>query len=153
MTPLFKKLNFKDHSEIVVINSPDSFLPELNEMRPFTKVISGLSKVVAGSFFMVFVTKKEEIDQLIAQIDPKIEGDALIWFCYPKTTSKNYTCDFNRDTGWSALGEYNLEGVRQVAVDADWSALRFRKTTYIKKLTRSKDFALSTEGKKRTTGQ
>ncbi len=27
-------------------------------------------------------------------------GDALLWFAYPKGTSKKYTCDFHRDDGW-----------------------------------------------------
>lgn len=41
-------------------------------------------------------------------------------------TSKNYKCDFNRDSEWISLGKYNLEPVRQVAIDDDFSALRFR---------------------------
>jgi hypothetical protein len=32
------------------------------------------------------------------------------------------------------LGEYNLEPVRQVAIDKDWSALRFRRVDKIKTL-------------------
>jgi hypothetical protein len=39
-----------------------------------------------------------------------------------------------------------------VAVDEDWSALRFRKTQYIKTMTRREDFALSAEGKQKTKG-
>jgi len=72
-----------------------------------------------------------------------------LWFCYPKGTSKKYKCDFNRDTGWETLGNYNLEGVRQVAIDEDWSALRFRKIEHIKTLTRRESFAISKEGKER----
>jgi hypothetical protein len=65
---------------------------------------------------------------------------------YPKGTSKKYKCEFNRDTGWSALGEFGLEGVRQVAIDEDWSALRFRKVDYIKSMQR-KFSPLSQAGK------
>lgn len=32
MTPTFKKLNFKNHKEIVVLNMPDSFKAEVLEM-------------------------------------------------------------------------------------------------------------------------
>jgi len=28
-------------------------------------------------------------------------ADAIVWFTYPKGTSKKYKCDFNRDTGWT----------------------------------------------------
>jgi hypothetical protein len=73
------------------------------------------------------------------------EGDAILWFCYPKGTSKKYTCDFNRDTGWASLGQLGWEPVRQVAIDDDWSALRFRNPDFIKTMTRS--FAMTEKGK------
>ena len=67
-----------------------------------------------------------EIEQFISAIYQKLKGDAVIWLCYPKMTLKNYKCDFNRDSGWTSLGKYNLEPVRQVSIDDDFSALRFR---------------------------
>ena len=153
MTPLFKKLNFKEHNPIVIVNAPDSFLPELDEMGHVTSIAKSLDDVEKASFFMVFVTQKEEIDRSIEIIASKTEGDALVWYCYPKGSSKRYTCDFNRDTGWEKLGEFNFEGVRQVAIDEDWSALRFRNASFIKKMTRRKDFAMSKEGKSKTSGK
>jgi len=45
---------------------------------------------------------------------------------------KKYTCDISRDNGWQALGELGFEGVRMVAIDEDWSAVRFRRAEYIK---------------------
>ena len=44
-----------------------------------------------------------------------------------------------------------MEGVRQVAIDEDWSALRFRSAKHIKSLERNPKMALSKEGKQRTT--
>ena len=96
---------------------------------------------------MVFVTKLSEVEQSINAIYNELEGDAMLWYCYPKGSSKKYKCDFNRDNGWQALGDRNLEPVRQVAIDEDWSALRFRKVEFIKTMTRS--FAISEGGKKK----
>lgn len=48
-------------------------------------------------------------------------------------TSRRYTCEFNRDTGWAALHKAGFDTVRQVAIDEDWSALRFRRIEYIKR--------------------
>jgi hypothetical protein len=149
MTPLFKKLNFKDQKAIYIINAPKSLDDELEVMKQFTAIHKALDDKEIN-FIMVFATKQEEIDNSISVIYPKLEGDAILWYCYPKGTSKKYTCEFNRDNGWKAIGKYNLEPVRQIAIDEDWSALRFRKTDYIKKLTRSNSFALSAEGKRRT---
>ena len=78
-------------------------------------------------------------------ITAKASGDAVIWFAYPKGSSKKYTCEFNRDTGWAELAKAGYEPVRQVAIDEDWSALRFRKVEHIKTMTRS--FAATEAGK------
>lgn len=150
MTPLFKKLNFKGQELILVINPPTSFEKELASIAEFTEVKKDIKKVKTIDFAIIFVLTQEQIDNSIELIFPKLNGDAVIWFCYPKGTSKKYRCDFNRDTGWETLGKYNLEGVRQVAIDEDWSALRFRKTEYIKTLTRRESYAVSKDGKERT---
>jgi hypothetical protein len=51
----------------------------------------------------------------------------------------------------TSLGKYNLEPVRQVSIDDDFSALRFRKVEFIKTITRRESFAITKEAKKRTT--
>jgi hypothetical protein len=151
MTPLFKKLNFKDHKSILVVNSPKSFDIELSEMSNIAQIEKKEEDITEIEFALCFATTQIEIDSFITAVNPKILGDAVIWLCYPKGTSKNYKCDFNRDTGWAIVGELGFEPVRMVAIDEDWSALRFRKVEYIKTITRRESYALTTEAKKRTT--
>jgi hypothetical protein len=151
MTPLFKKLNFKDHKSILVINSPESFENELQEMQSIAAIHKEFIKVKEIEFAMCFATKQSQIDQSIKEIYPRLKGDVVLWMCYPKGTSKKYKCDFNRDTGWQVLGQYNLVPVRAVAIDEDWSALRFRKIEFVKSITRRESFALTDEAKKRTS--
>ena len=103
-------------------------------------------------YAMVFAVMKAELELQVIQIMPYPEKDAVFWVCYPKGTSKRYRCDFNRDTGWELLGELNMEPVRKVAIDEDWSALRFRHVGNIKKITCSSKMTLSKEGKKRGKG-
>jgi hypothetical protein len=153
MTPLFKKLNYKNQEEIIVLNAPQSFEWELSEMKANTAVFTRLEKVESVCFIMCFVTTQTEIADFFAAINPKLNGDTTIWVCYPKSSSKNYTCNFNRDNGFSSAGEYGLEPVRQVAIDNDWSGLRFRKVEYILKITRRESFALTPEAKKRTSNK
>lgn len=151
MTPLFKKLNYKEHKEIIVLDSPQSFLDGLSEMKPYAKVVTDLAEAGEVDFAICFVMTQGEIDRFMSRINAKLIGDAVIWLCYPKASSKKYRCDFNRDTGFGILGSYGMEPVRQVAIDEDWSALRFRKVDYIKTMTRRESFALTKEGKQRTT--
>jgi hypothetical protein len=136
MTPLFKKLNFKNQATILVLGSPESFTKELDAMSEFATICQHEEQLSQIDFVIVFVTKRQEIGEAIEKIFPKLRADAVLWFCYPKGTSKKYKCDFNRDSGWEKLREYKLEAVRQVAIDDDWSALRFREIRFIKTLTR-----------------
>ena len=151
MTPLLKKLNFKDQEQLHVLNSPESFFGELQEMKSVATVVTDLEEIQGIEFLIAFVTTKKEIENLVRSIDRKLIGDVIFWICYPKATSKKYSCDFNRDTGFEILGEFDFEGVRQVALDEDWSALRFRKVNYIKNITRKESFALTKEAKERTS--
>jgi len=148
MDALFKKLNYKGPQQVVSINHPPTFNANLASLSGEAEIITDPANADAITFILVFVTQQSEIDRLIPIVAPKLQGDAVVWMCYPKSTSQKYRCDFNRDTGWAILGQYDLESVRAVAVDEDWSALRFRKVEYIKTMTR-KFGALSEMGKEK----
>jgi len=147
MSDIFKKLNLKDQEEILVLNAPESFEPELASLDgvDIRRSIDSVQRIV---FSLAFVTRQTEVDSLARTIAQRAEGDAIVWFAYPKASSKNYTCEFNRDTGWAVLGELGFEGVRQVAIDADWSALRFRRVEFIKTMSRAKQRRLTEQDKK-----
>lgn len=144
---IFKKLNFKDQKQVYVLNAPPSFKPVINAMKDFTTIKTSLSAAKTVPFVLAFVTKQKEVDEITQKVTPLMESDGIVWFAYPKGTSKKYKCEFNRDSGWSELGNSGYEGVRMVAIDEDWSALRFRKAEHIKTMTRS--FAMSEEGKRK----
>jgi hypothetical protein len=148
MDPLLKKLNFKGQSPIHVLNAPPTVAGQISAFAAHAPVNTDAAQVRDAEFVLVFVLMQTELDAMAQLVGPQLKGDAVFWICYPKGSSKRYTCDFNRDTGWSVLGQFGLEGVRQVAIDEDWSALRFRKAQYIKTMTRSFG-ALSEEGKAR----
>jgi hypothetical protein len=131
MPTTFDKLNLKDLREIVVLNAPASFEPELKSLKGVT-IHRDLNKVKESPFSLAFVTKKSEVDALSGPIAKLAKGDAIVWFAYPKGTSKKYQCDFNRDNGWDKLQALGWETVRAVAIDEDWSALRFRKSEFVK---------------------
>ena len=147
MNAIFKKLNYKDQDQIFVVNAPKSFEKEMDEMGTITAIQTNLGAAKEVEFFLGFVMKQKEVDELTKKVAPIIKGDGLLWFAYPKGSSKKYKCEFNRDNGWNELGKYGFEPVRMVAVDEDWSALRFRKAENIKTMTRSS--AITETGKKK----
>jgi hypothetical protein len=131
MAGIFEKLNLTDQQEILVLHAPESFLPELARL-PVLTIHHHIESVPEIGFFLAFVTRKSEVDALAGAVAVRTPGDAIVWFAYPKGTSKKYTCDFNRDTGWGALQALGFDTVRAVAIDEDWTALRFRRVEYIK---------------------
>lgn len=131
MGSVFEKLTLKDHGEIIVLNAPASFESELASLGG-VDVLRDLQKVEAVSFALVFATRQSEVDAISPGLVDKLKGDALLWFAYPKGTSRKYTCDFNRNTGWRAIRRLGFDTVRAVAIDDDWSALRFRRVEFIK---------------------
>jgi hypothetical protein len=131
MPSVFAKLNLKDQREILVVNAPASFEPELAAL-PAVTVLRDPKKPKAIHFALAFASKQAEVDKLSALLIPKVSGDALLWFAYPKGTSKRYKCEFNRDSGWGVLKKAGFDTVRAITIDEDWSALRFRRKEYIK---------------------
>jgi hypothetical protein len=148
MLSTFEKLNLKELSRIVVLNAPESFEPELAALHGVT-VVRSLQDAGDILFSLAFVTKQQEVDKLASAIAKKVKGDAVVWFAYPKKSSKKYKSDINRDNGWQALGKAGFEPVRMVAIDEDWSASRFRRVEFIKTMTRAREFRMTAAGKAR----
>ena len=146
MTPLFNKLNLKDQLHVHVLDAPASFEPELAALQGVDIVRS-----VAGpvGFAIAFAITRAQRDAACAALVSAAQGDAVLWLAYPKGSSKTYRAEFNRDSGWAVLGAAGFEPVRQVAIDADWSALRFRRAQYLGRVTRDPAGAISALGRER----
>lgn len=150
MTSLFKKLNFKQQKEICVLNHPATFDPDLNAMNDYTIIKTNINETNEIEFVLAFVKAKADIDAFTPYIDRKLKGDGTVWFAYPKGSSKKYKIAINRDNGWDILGKLGFEAVRQVSIDEDWSAVRFRKVEFIKTMNRNPDFAMTEAGQLKT---
>ena len=89
---LFKKLNFKNQSEILVLNHPESFTKELRAIDPVTTVATDIENIAGTSvdFAMAFGTTVDHVNTLTRAIAPILGSDAVFWFCYPKKSSKKY---------------------------------------------------------------
>ena len=147
MQSTFEKLNLKDQTRIVVLNAPGSFEPELDALHG-VEVLRDARDLIELGFSLAFVTKPAEVETLAKMIAKKAKGDAVVWFAYPKGTSKKYKSELNRDSGgWRVLGQLGFEPVRQVAIDEDWSATRFRRVEFIKTMTRDKKWAMTKLGR------
>ncbi|MDD4968119.1 MAG: hypothetical protein PHT07_01690 [Paludibacter sp.] len=132
MDPVFAKLNYKEGQVMVVLNQPEMFENLLRTLPAEITVFKEVSLDQPIDFVLVFSTCRSEVEEYAQRVAPGLKGDAIFWLAYPKGTSKKYKCDFNRDTSWEIMAPYGMMPVRQVSIDDDWSALRFRKTEFIK---------------------
>jgi hypothetical protein len=149
MSELLKKLNFKDQKEILILNAPEDFAPFLKEIKSAAKVITELKSGQEISFVIAFVKTQKEVDNFAPKIAKALIADGLLWMAYPKGTSKKYKSEISRDKGWVPLGALGFETVRLIAINEDWSCMRFRKAEYIKSMNRSENFMISKEGKEK----
>ena len=150
MSELLKKLNFKDQKEIIILNAPEDFTPFLKEIKSHTNVLTDLKGVKEISFAIAFVQTQKEVDTFAPAIAKALISDGLLWMAYPKGTSKKYKSEISRDKGWAILGTLGFETVRLIAINDDWSCMRFRKTEFIKSMNRNEKLTISKEGKEKT---
>jgi hypothetical protein len=151
MTVLFNKLNLSTQNVIHVLHAPASFEAELTLVT--CQISRQLEPQSSPQFVLAFVQNQQALDALSQALVAQMQGDNILWFAYPKASSKRYRCDFNRDSGWTILANAGYEPVRMVAIDMDWSALRFRKVEFIKSLKRDPSRALSAAGKQRAASE
>jgi hypothetical protein len=106
--------------------------------------VGGYEKTPAGKypFILSFGRSVKEAEPLIKITVESLEGDAYAWFCYPKGSSKKFKSDLNRNVLAELFAPYNFEPVTQVAIDEDWSAMRFRFADNIKILKRKTAFSM-----------
>ena len=144
---LLKKLNYRNGNDIWVLGSPPQFEIVLQQLKESVEVHHDVPTDSAIPFLLVFVKSQKEVMLQMESVRDHLDIDTICWFAYPKKSSKNYTSDVTRDIGWSPLGDAGYEPVRQIAIDDDWSALRFKPVSQIKRLTRRTSMALSDAAK------
>jgi len=101
MGPVLKKMNLKDQNLVVILDAPASFGAELESLTE-RSVVTDRDAVEECSdigFAVAFVMTQRAVDDAARLLAPRLGDDPLLWFAYPKQSSKRYTCEFNRDTG------------------------------------------------------
>ena len=128
MTETFRKLNFKAQDPILVLSAPDSFLKEIEAVSAITTLHAEAKKGVRYGFALAFAWTKRDLVAAAKRLLPALLDDAVLWFAYPKKTAPNIASDLSRDLAWELLAPFGLKPNRQIAIDENWSALRFKQT-------------------------
>lgn len=132
MKTILEKLNYKGQKRISIINADKDFINTISNELKDVIIDQKIDPRCPYEFIIIFVKSVAEVEQIAPVTIHNLMADGILWFCYPKKTSKKYSSDIDRDHGWKALNDSGLHGIRLVAIDEDWSALRFRHKKYIK---------------------
>jgi hypothetical protein len=132
MKELLDKLNYKDSKRIAVINAEPKFLRAISQELLGVIIDNEIDQRCPYDFMMIFVRSVSDVDNSAPGALHNLTADGVLWFCYPKKSSELYSGGPERDKGWNLVNDLGFYGVRMVAIDEDWSALRFRNKKYIK---------------------
>jgi hypothetical protein len=132
MDTILNKLKYSDQERIALINAPEEFMQRVAGLLPGVQIDTMINARYLYDFMIAFTVGSEEVSRLGPACIHNLSDDGKLWMVYPKGTSKKYKTDINRDRGWETMEESGFRRVSQVAIDDDWSALRFRNARYVK---------------------
>jgi len=123
------KLGVAGGMRVLLFNAPPDYAVGLDELVPDATVqaTSGDGFLEAEAFDLVqlFCSTRADLDRLAEAAMTAVRPGGRLWVSYPKGGS-GVTTDLSRDVRWGPLADAGWRPVTQVAVDATWSALRFR---------------------------
>jgi hypothetical protein len=130
-TPLIKKLGIKPGQKMLILNAPQDYLQQLETLPEGVQVKIAAEEPGTFDFVQLFVQNKSDIDNQAGTAIEALKDGGLLWFTYPKKSSKVKT-DITRDHGWESVRSIGWRPVTQIAIDETWSALRYRPESEVK---------------------
>jgi hypothetical protein len=124
-SPLTKRLGMKSEFRTLILNAPDGFTASLDPLPVGASISTSRDSDTSYDLVNVFVSSRAEVDQHATLALDAVKKGGLLWFTYPKKSSKIKT-DVSRDVGWDAINGAGWEGIAVISVDDTWSAVRFR---------------------------
>jgi hypothetical protein len=118
MQDIIKKFKFKDNG--VILNAPTAIEMEFIKLGFKNKL-----DITKSTNTLVFINDNKDYLNFLKTELKNIEPDSVLWFAYPKGTSKIKT-DINRDTIRMTGEEFGITTVSAISINDTWSALRFR---------------------------
>lgn len=133
-----KKLRIPAEGKLLVLEAP-SYV-ELSDRIDITP------NEPSYLFSLLFAKSINHLNEHAHTMVSACSNEALLWIAYPKKSSSMYK-DLNRDFGWRVIEEKGFKGIASIALNSEWSAVRFRPEELVKKAS-NKYTGISGVGKK-----
>jgi hypothetical protein len=117
------KLLMKPGHRVLLLHPPEGYPEALAPLPAGLEIVTHAQPPI--NLILLFAEQRSVLDASLPQLAPVLDGTTLFWIAYRKGGSKAGT-DLNRDRLWEALAPWHWTGVTLIALDARWSAMRFR---------------------------
>jgi hypothetical protein len=114
------KLLIKPGATVRVLGKTPNSAALLGPMPSGAGIIGAAADVV-----VLFVQDQAEVESTLTRAAVSVKPGGVLWVAWPKQTSK-LKSDVTRDTIYAYGLQVGLEGVANVSIDSDWSALRLK---------------------------
>jgi hypothetical protein len=118
-----QKLQIKANRTVLFVNAPGGYDAALGGLPEGVFVVKKAHGPI--DIIQVFVGSRNDLEEQLPRLKPLIAPGGMLWVTYHKGTSQT-PADINRDTIARYARSLGMQAVAQVAVDADWSALRLK---------------------------
>lgn len=129
---LLEKLQLKDERNLLIQGLPSTVEKQFVKIS-FAKNVTPLLKVRKIDFALVFAISHKQLKDILRDVVPALHENAKLWVAYPKVSSK-IVSDLTRDCHWECISQLGFEGIRLIAVDNIWSAMRFKKIETVRRI-------------------
>jgi hypothetical protein len=121
-----RKLGLKPGMSVLLVNAPAGYREALGALADGAAVeATDGSATGQADLIQLFCSNREDLEAHAPTALAAYRPNGRLWVCYPKGGSGVRT-DLNRDVDWRPLAAAGFRAVTQIAIDATWSALRFR---------------------------
>jgi hypothetical protein len=117
--PIPERLQVKGERRLAVIGAS----AELDGLIGAADARAGVAE---AEVVLVFTNGRAELSARLAELRRATRPDSILWAAYPKLTSP-LAGDLSRETVREVAAALALDTVSQIAIDADWSAMRLKR--------------------------
>jgi len=125
MKKLLEELNYKDQQRIVLLNADDKLRKQFAAALKKITIDADIDPRFPYHFMMIFVKNIAEVEHVATAVIHNLSDNGVLWFCFPRKSSKKLETDLSEDFGWKSLNDSGFQGKQLITVNNDWFALRF----------------------------
>ena len=117
--PVAKRLQVKGNRRLAVIGASAALEKTVGAHKARAEASN-------ADVVLLFAPDRARLDAALPGLLEKMAQTAILWVAYPKLSS-SLAADLSRDVIHALAPSYGIDTVSQIAIDEDWSALRFKR--------------------------